>query len=601
VKSLLKSADEEIDSGDLWALLSSKEPPAEEPAAEEPVEDDPGAELELLLGLAFEEEAPEELQADEGYMEEEMEAEPAAKAVVAKKPPRPPAEEGDVTRCFLPEQTEEDLSPEDLALLEEQRVEMKVQVEKTPEGAVYPMLSTFEELGVFQDYIFKSLEEMKITGPMPIQAQSLPIVLRGEDLIGIARTGSGKTLAFLLPAMVHVEAQAPPNRDQATPIVLILAPTRELVHQIAQEAGKLCEHSGNGASSHPRGIWAECVYGGKQRNEQLQRARGCSIIAATPGRLTDYLNAGDMTLDRTTYFVLDEADRMLDYGFQGDVEDIQSKIRKDRHMLFFSATWPPEVEELATSLCVDGRQPVVIRVGQGDQGAAATRPDIIQQVEVFDQDDWRERDEKKKAFLYAHIREVLKDPTKKMLVFVNNKIFANELRDNLYEEGFETDAMHGGRKQWDRDAVLARFKANEFKLLVATDVMGRGLDIPDITHVVIYDMGDVDDYVHRIGRTARGLSGLTGHALTLFEYNSKWPELPAALQKVLEDSGSPVPEDLARIAAEAASGEREVQERAWAKKKKKGWGGDDDWKKDDWKKDDWKKDDTAWNADKKWV
>lgn len=149
-----------------------------------------------------------------------------------------------------------------------------------------------------------------------------------------------------------------------------------------------------------------------------------------------------------------------------------------------------------------------------------------------------------------------------MLVFVGSKTLADELATTLAGEGFLTDSMHGGRKQWDRDEVLARFKRDEFKLLVATDVMGRGLDIPTITHVVVYDMGDIDDYVHRIGRTARGNSGLAGHALTLFEYNAKYPELAAGLVKVLEDSEQEPPEELRRIADEVASGARESIDRS---------------------------------------
>merc|ERR1712048_1169792 len=161
----------------------------------------------------------------------------------------------------------------------------------------------------------------------------------------------------------------------------------------------------------------------------------------------------------------------------------------------------------------------------------------------------------------------------KCLVFVSSKTLADELAQTLAREGFSTDSMHGGRKQWDRDEVLARFKRDEFRLLVATDVMGRGLDIPSITHVVIYDMGDIDDYIHRIGRTARGNRGLPGHALTLFEYNKRWPELAAGLIKVLQDSGQEVPSELERIAEEVECGERAIVDRTEVsnkpKKKKK--------------------------------
>jgi superfamily II DNA/RNA helicase len=216
------------------------------------------------------------------------------------------------------------------------------------------------------------------------------------------------------------------------------------------------------------------------------------------------------------------------------------------------------VQELANNMCLNSKQPIVIKVGQGEPGAGATRTDIAQDVLVFDDEDWRQTERNKKEALYDHLRDVLRKPQTKCLVFVSSKVLADELADKLGREGFTTDSMHGGRKQWDRDEVLARFKNDEFRLLVATDVMGRGLDIPTITHVVIYDMGDIDDYIHRIGRTARGVVNRMGHALTLFEYNRKWPELAGALIKVLEDSKQAVPEDLRRIAEEVKNGERDI-------------------------------------------
>lgn len=438
------------------------------------------------------------------------------------------------------------------------REELHVSVEGAKAAGVAP-IESFEALGVLPAYLVDALRYSQRAVPMPIQAQALPIILAGHDLIGIAKTGSGKTLAFLLPAIVHVEAQSPPSQYEATPIVLILAPTRELVAQIAAEAGTLCNDSQQG--SHPRGIWAQEVFGGKQRQQQLNKCKGASIVAATPGRLSDFIDSGELSLNRTTYFVLDEADRMLDDGFQDEIMKFSSLVREDRHTLYFSATWPQRVQELAKNLCLNSQQPTIIRVGQQQDGAGATRRDIHQQVVVFDQWDWGERENAKKQLLYNHMREVLRVPGNKALVFVGSKTLADELAQTLASEGFSTDAMHGGRKQWDRDEVLEKFKRDEFRLLVATDVMGRGLDIPAITHVVVYDMGDIDDYVHRIGRTARGNSGLQGNALTLFEYNKKWPELAGGLIKVLEDSEQEVPEDLRQIAREVENGERDVVDR----------------------------------------
>mmetsp|Transcript_110002 Transcript_110002/g.284262 ORF Transcript_110002/g.284262 Transcript_110002/m.284262 type:complete len:497 (+) Transcript_110002:1137-2627(+) len=461
---------------------------------------------------------------------------------------------------------------------------------------------TFEELGVFPEYVMRSLSDMSIDSPMPIQAQALPILLSGHDLIGIASTGSGKTLAFLLPAVVHIEAQEPVLReedDPLMPLAVVFAPTRELAVQIAEEAGKLLDKSEIG--NHPGGIWASCVYGGRNKREQLRELhRGCHIIAATPGRLTDYVTSGEMSLDRVTYFVLDEADRMLDFGFADEVKSIGKLIRPDRQVCFFSATWPAEVQDLATGLCQNAQQPVRISVGQREDGAAATRADIIQEVVVFDQEDWEERDSLKQAYLYKHLRKVLRESDNKALVFVNNKGLADELRDKLAEEGFKTDSMHGGRKQYERLEVLENFKRSDIRLLVATDVMGRGLDIPEISHIVLYDMGDVDDYVHRIGRTARGLNARTGHALTLFEYNQKWPELAGGLVKVLDDSGQLVPDELRVIAKEVEEGERKIVGRK-GKKAKYGseWSGDS-WNGSDWKNDKWENN-VDWKGGSSWT
>jgi len=197
------------------------------------------------------------------------------------------------------------------------------------------------------------------------------------------------------------------------------------------------------------------------------------------------------------------------------------------------------------------KKPIHLAVGQKSDHAPTTRTDITQQVIVFNQDTWDKRDAAKKEVLYAHLREVLANEEHKVLVFVSSKTLANELRDTLWHEGFKTDSMHGGRTQDQRLAVLHEFKHGETKLLVCTDVMGRGLDIPDISHVVIYDMGDTEDYVHRIGRTARGPTG-EGHALTLFEFDKKWPMIAVGLVKILEECQQPVPPELREIAEEVA-------------------------------------------------
>jgi len=532
----------------------------------------------------------------EAEAEEEAEEEEIADGPIQQLLKMQTAIGGAFERTFIEQPSE--LSEDEQRLIDEARVELEVTVHSKTGQAIAPV-TTFEELGVFPEFVMEALVEMEIEAPMPIQAQSLPMILGGHDVTGIARTGSGKTLAYLLPAVVHIEAQGPLKKGSAMPIALILAPTRELVVQISEEAQKLVKHS-KGKSNHPGGLWSAVIYGGKSKQEQLTTARkGTHILAATPGRLVDCLENKEISLARCTYFVLDEADRMLEEGFHDALHRIAREVRKDRHMLFFSATWPEEVKKLAQNMCKGKKLPIHLAVGQREDGQATTRADIVQQVVVFNQETWDERDASKKKFLYKHLKKVLQNEEHKALVFVSSKVLANELRDNLWKSGFSTDSMHGGRTQDQRLAVLKAFKENETRLLVCTDVMGRGLDIPGITHVVVYDMGDVDDYVHRIGRTARGISqGQTAHALTLFEFNEKWPAIPEALIKVLEDSAQEVPDELRQIVAAVESGD--VQ--AWAGKKNKKYNysgqSDKDWsqKGGDWSE---KKGAENWASSKK--
>jgi ATP-dependent RNA helicase DDX5/DBP2 len=386
----------------------------------------------------------------------------------------------------------------------------------------------------------------------------LPFALAGQNLIGIAKTGSGKTLAYLLPAIVHIEAQAPLEDQAGTPIALILAPVRELAVQISEEAQKLLKGSKSG--NHPNGIWAACAYGGGSSNKGWQISQiksGGHIVAATPGRLVDLVQNGDVGLNRVTYFVLDEADRMLEEGFEDQVGSIAEGIRPDRQTLFFSATWPTEVQELAERMCgSQGQSPVLVKIGQKEEGDGPTsREDIIQEVVVFDDDDWEMNDKKKQRLLYAHLWEVMSKKSHKVLVFVSRKDLADQMVSKLWNAGIAANAMHGGKTQDARLSVLDDFKRGHTKLLVTTDVMGRGLDIPDISHVVVYDMGDIEDYVHRIGRTARGPYG-KGHALTFFEYDRKWPQLAQELCQVLEQSGQEVPAELCTVALSVQMGVR---------------------------------------------
>lgn len=437
----------------------------------------------------------------------------------------------------------------------------------------YPPVTSFHEMqDLLPPYAYRALQQQGIETPMAIQSQALPIILAGNDVVGVARTGSGKTLAYLLPALVHIEAQEPIEENVYTPIALALAPTRELAVQISEEALKLCAASKRGGSNHPKGLWAACIYGGMNRHQQMKLTAGAHIIAATPGRFIDHLNKGELLMDRVTYFVLDEGDRMLDDGFGPDVESIGAAIRPDRQMLFFSATWPKKVQDLAASLCHGKKRPIRMRIGQNMDDHAATRNDIEQQVVVFDDGEWDDLDRKKQMVLIAHVKQALRLEGTQVLVFVSRKDLATKMAAHFNNQGFTADTLHGGRGQEVRLQVLDRFKKFELRLLVTTDVMGRGLDIPTISHVVVYDMGDIEDYVHRVGRCCRGPYGV-GHALTLFEYNSKWPHLAEGLIKVLEKSGQDVPEELQKIAWEVHMGHRKVE----AMKAGSKWGGLSGW------------------------
>lgn len=250
---------------------------------------------------------------------------------------------------------------------------------------------------------------------------------------------------------------------------------------------------------------------------------------------------------------------------------------------------------MAAKMCHSKTTPVRITVGQKEDGEGpSTRTDIVQEVLVFADQDWKARDRRKQQILNKHLRELLADSENKVLVFVNGKNLAWELGEQLCKEGFAADSMHGGRSQDVRLEVLARFKSGELRLIVATDVMGRGLDIPDVTHVVVFDMGDVDDYVHRIGRTARGISGRGGHSLTFFEFDPRWPNIAGELATVLEQAGQEVPEELRRIVDGVADGTLQTWERngenKWGKKDQDAdqWGKKEKWAASSWDKSDWK-------------
>jgi len=374
----------------------------------------------------------------------------------------------------------------------------------------------------FPTYIMKELMAAGFTKPTPIQSQGWPMALSGQDVIGVAKTGSGKTLAFLLPAIVHINAQ-PLLRPKDGPIVLILAPTRELACQIKGEADKF------GYTSNVKNT---CVYGGAPKRDQERHLRsGVEIVIATPGRLMDFLERETTNLRRVTYLVLDEADRMLDMGFEPQIRKILSQVRPDRQTLLWSATWPRDgqVQRLTKEFLSDP-----IRVTVGSEKLSANK-DVKQIITIVN--DKYDKDE--------HLTELLRQYTNdKMLIFSNTKRMCGDLAWELKQMGYRANAIHGDMKQEKREYVLSRFRKGEVQIMVATDVASRGLDIPNVGVVVNYDFpegrGGVEDYIHRIGRTGR--AGNKGVSVTFFSLDNA--KSAKELVRILKDADEEIPEDL---------------------------------------------------------
>nr|CAG8526314.1 13482_t:CDS:2 [Entrophospora candida] len=353
-------------------------------------------------------------------------------------------------------------------------------------------VETFDEAN-FPAYVLKEVLNLGFKAPTPIQSQGWPMALTGRDVVGIAETGSGKTLAYCLPAIVHINAQ-PFLEPGDGPIVLILAPTRELAIQIQQECTKF------GRSSR---IKNTCVYGGVPKGPQARElSAGVEVCIATPGRLIDMLETRKTNLRRVTYLVLDEADRMLDMGFEPQIRKIVDQIRPDRQTLMWSATWPKEVKRLADDYLNDFIQ---VNIGSMDLSASHN---ITQTVEVCSEYE-------KCAKLVKHLEFIIDQKDNKTLIFTGTKRTADEITKYLRQDGWPALAIHGDKAQTERDWVLSEFRTGRSPIMVATDVASRGIDVKDIKLVINYDFPtNVEDYVHRIGRTGRG--GAKGLAITFF-------------------------------------------------------------------------------------
>lgn len=353
-------------------------------------------------------------------------------------------------------------------------------------------VETFDEAG-FPAYVLNEVKAAGFAKPTAIQSQGWPMALSGRDVVGVAETGSGKTLSYCLPAIVHINAQ-PLLAPGDGPIVLILAPTRELAVQIQEEVSKF------GKSSRIRNT---CVYGGVPKGQQIRDlAKGVEVCIATPGRLIDMLEMGKTNLRRITYLVLDEADRMLDMGFEPQIRKIIGQIRPDRQTCMWSATWPKEVRQLAADY-----QSNWIQVTVGSMELSANHR-ITQQVEVVSEFEKRDK-------MLRHIEKIMEDKASKVLVFTGTKRVADDITRFLRQDGWPALSIHGDKQQNERDWVLNEFKMGKSPIMVATDVASRGIDVKDITHVFNYDYpNNSEDYIHRIGRTAR--AGRMGTAITLF-------------------------------------------------------------------------------------
>ena len=329
------------------------------------------------------------------------------------------------------------------------------------------------------------------TTPTPIQVRAIPHILKGRDLIGCAQTGSGKTAAFALP-IVQLLREQPARRHIR---VLVLAPTRELAAQIDEEFGKMCRDS---ALQHA------AIFGGVGQQPQVNALRrGVDIVVATPGRLLDLMNQGYVRLDQIEFFVLDEADRMLDMGFIHDVKRIIKRLPKARQTMLFSATMPQAVQDLSTSILKD---PVNVEANP----QATTVESIAQSIYFVEGGDKR-----------ALLKHILQDSaSERVLVFTRTKHRANNLAKQLNRARIPAEAIHGNKSQTARTRALAQFKSGRTAVLVATDIAARGLDIEAVSHVINFDLPNIpESYVHRIGRTAR--AGASGIAYSFCDVNER--------------------------------------------------------------------------------
>ncbi len=350
-----------------------------------------------------------------------------------------------------------------------------------------PAENGFEALGLMPE-LLKAVAESGYTTPTPIQAQGIPKVLMGRDIIGIAQTGTGKTASFTLP-MIEILSRG--RAKARMPRSLILAPTRELAAQVSESFERYGKYNK---------LSMALLIGGVSFDDQDKKLdRGVDVLIATPGRLLDHFERGKLMLTGVQVLVIDEADRMLDMGFIPDVEKICKLLPFTRQTLFYSATMPPEITRLTEQFL---HNPVRVEVAR----PATTAENITQEIIEVQANDWAKRET---------LRRLVRDnPVKNAIVFCNRKRDVDVVAKSLQKHGFSAAALHGDLEQSQRMKTLDAFKNNEIQILVASDVAARGLDIPAVSHIFNYDVPfHADDYVHRIGRTGR--AGRSGHAFMM--------------------------------------------------------------------------------------
>lgn len=406
-------------------------------------------------------------------------------------------------------------------------------------GDDVPDAITSFEAPPLDELLVENIKLSRFVKPTPVQKYSVPIVTKGRDLMACAQTGSGKTGGFLFPVLsecfINGPAPTPDNGgafsgNKVYPTVLIMAPTRELVSQIFDEAKKFCYRS-----------WVRpaVAYGGVDIGQQMRTLqRGCDLLVAAPGRLTDMLERGRVSLCNVKYLVLDEADRMLDMGFEPQIRHIVQECDmpdvQDRQTLMFSATFPRNIQMLARDFLKDY---VFLSVGR----VGSTSANITQKILLVEDDEKR-----------SVILDLLSAAdTSLTIIFTETKRMADYLADFLYDQGFPATAIHGNRTQYEREKALAAFKNGTAPILVATAVAARGLDIPNVLNVINYDLpNDIDDYVHRIGRTGR--AGNVGIATSFFNRNNK--NIIKDLIALLTEANQEVPDFLVRMSRESSFG-----------------------------------------------